>query len=150
MRHQNFGYRSSLLKKIEKVIIRVAIACTVLLALFQLRFITDPVEFYLKIAGDIDTPAFKYSQYVAEDKTVTLYFNTNPDSPVLVKQNGEILGVIGQGLEIKVKQGTVDLDASGIPYPVTVDIIYNEKKHSLNLHGNIKSFTLEVKSSSVL
>jgi len=149
MRRKYSRYRSSMLEKIERTVIRLVIACTVLLALFQLRLITDPVDFYLKIAGDIDTPAFKYSQYV-EDKKITLYFSTNPVSPVLVKQNGQTLGVIGQGLEIKVEQGQVELDASEINYPVTVDIIYNEKMQSLNLHGDVKSFTVKLKTDQTL
>jgi hypothetical protein len=151
MRRKHSVYRSSfLLNRIEKTIIRAIIACAVLLTLSQLTSLTNPVDFYLKIAGDIDTPAFKYSQYADDTNKISLYFSTRPESPVLVKQNGETLGVIGKGKEIKVKRGAVDLDASDIAYPVTVDIIYNEKKYSIDLHGDIKSFQIEWKENGSL
>ncbi|NLI91733.1 MAG: hypothetical protein GX434_05850 [Peptococcaceae bacterium] len=125
----------------------------VVLALFQISTVTDPVSFYLKIAGEIDSPAFKYDQYIntADEqgkKTITLYFTVNPESSVIVKQNENVVGIIKNETKMNVEPGTVQLDARHIHQPVTVDIIVNDKKHSIQLNGNIKSFDVQLRSSS--
>jgi len=150
MRQKYRATRESFLSKTEKTIIRAIIICLVLLTVFQLKSVTDPVEFYLKIAGDIDSPAFKYDQYVQQSNKISVYFSSEPEAPVLVKQNEQILGTIGEGAEIKVESGTVCLDASNVPYPVVVNIICNGKNYSLRLESDKRSFTIELKTNESL
>ena len=150
MRQKYSTRRVSFIGRIEKSVIRIMMICAVLLSLFQLKSITDPVEFYFKIAGEIDSPAFKYSQYGEQNKKISLYFSADPEGQVLVKQNDQTIGIIGKGINIEVDSGTVYLDASAVAYPVTVNIIYNGKSYPLELNGNIKSFDIQIKSSGSL
>lgn len=145
--------RSSLTGRLEKNLIRGMVICTVILVVFQIFTFTDPVEFYLKIAGDIDSPAFKYDEYVDQNvlkdeqgKTISLNFQVEPESAVVVKQNDKTIGVLSNDINLDVQAGTVYLDATHIPYPVAVDITINNKKHRLQLNGDIKSFNIELKS----
>lgn len=142
------------LNRAEKVLLRVMVLGAVLLALYQFRVIVDPVDFYLKIAGDIDSPAFRYEDYInsenegstyrssTADKYFTLDFQVKPQSPVLVKQNEQILGIIGNGLSVQVEPGTVYLDATSIDFPVTVFIGFNGETYQLELNGDEKSFQI--------
>ncbi|MGI5901030.1 MAG: hypothetical protein ACOX7U_00975 [Desulfitobacteriia bacterium] len=136
------------LGRIEKKVLRIIVVGFILLSLFQLKSLTDPVDFYLKVAGDFDTPAFKYSDY--EERKIDLYFQSQPEGPVLVKQNDRILGVIGPGLEVEVEPGIVFLDATAVDYPLVVDIFYNEKSQRIKLHGEEKSFEVRIKSKDSL
>lgn len=148
--------RSFLINGLEKTLLRAMILCAVLLAVFQLKSVTDPVDFYLKVAGDIDTPAFKYEQYVDDQqitsgrnsRTISLYFQAEPESSVMVKQNEKTLGIIGKGVTLEVQAGTVYLDATHLVYPVSVQIILNEKSHQLELNSDMKSFDIQFKANS--
>lgn len=148
------GRRLPFIKGLEKMLLRVMVLSVVLLSVFQLRTITDPVDFYLKVVGDFDTPAFKYEQYVSEDQAggnnslISLDFRTEPESPVVVKQNDKVLGVVGSGITLEVEPGTVLVDASHLSYPVTVQIILNEKNHFLELNSEAKSFDIQLKKNS--
>ncbi|HHV63713.1 MAG TPA: hypothetical protein GXX46_01335 [Peptococcaceae bacterium] len=133
----------------EKNLLRVMVLCAVLLAVFQLKSFTNPVDFYLKVMGDLDSPAFKYEEYISggksekgQGKTISLYLQSEPASPVIVKQNEKNLGTIGRGLTIEAEPGTVYLDASHLAYPVTVEIILNDKSYYLELDRDIKSFEI--------
>jgi len=148
---KNSKYRpqNTWLNRAEKILIRAMVLGAVLLTLFQFRAIVDPVDFYLKIAGDIDSPAFRYEDYVnsefqgsAVNKHFTLDFQAKPQSPVLVKQNDQILGIIGNGLSLEVEPGTVYLDATNINYPVTVYIKFNGETYQIELNGDEKSFQI--------
>lgn len=148
--------RFSLMNGLERTLLRAMVFCAVLLAVFQLRSVTDPVDFYLKVAGDFDTPAFKYEQYADDQqistsrnsKTISLYFQTEPESSVMVKQNEKTLGIIGKGVTLEVEPGTVYLDATHLVYPVTVQIVLNEKSHHLELNSDMKSFDIQFKANS--
>jgi hypothetical protein len=147
------GRRSPLTGRLERNLIRGIVICTVILVVFQIFTFTDPVDFYLKIAGDIDSPAFKYDEYVEQDvltgeqgKKVSLNFQVEPDSAVVVKQNDKTIGILSNNTNLDVQPGTVYLDATHIPYPVTVNITLNDKKHRLQLNGDIKSFNIELKT----
>lgn len=148
--------RFSLIDSLEKTLLRAMVFCAVLLAVFQLRSVTDPVDFYLKVAGDFDSPAFKYEQYTDNNQTspaqnsrkISLYFQAEPESSVIVKQNGKTLGIIGTGVTIEVEPGTVSLDATNLGVPVTVQIVLNEKIHLVELNNEIKSFEIQLKANS--
>jgi hypothetical protein len=147
--------RVPLMEKLEKSLLRTMVLCAVVLAVFQLKSLTDPVDFYLNIMGKLDSPAFKYEEYITggqsgpgETKTISLYLQSEPHSPVLVQQNDKTLGTIGKGLRVEVEPGTVYLDASHLSYPVTVEIILNEQSYYLELDSNIKSFDLGFKTNS--
>jgi len=143
---RRYGYHPDpLSKRLEKTAIRILIALTVILVLFQIKTITDPVDFYLRLAGDIDAPAYKYNQYAEQNRKISLYLNCEPTGPVVVKQNDRILGLINDGLNVDVESGPVTLDASGIPYPLTVNIVYNEKNYQVLLNQEEKSFTVALK-----
>lgn len=144
--------RFSSLNSFERTIIRAMIFCTLLLAVFQLKSVKDPVDFYLAVAGDIDYPAFKYDYYenngaAKSNEKITLSFKVTPISEIKVKQNNIIIGTIGSNTSLEVEPGMVSLDATQIPYPVSVDIILNEKKYTIKLDGDIQSFNIEIKSS---
>jgi hypothetical protein len=148
--------RNFFLNSFKKTLLRVMALCAVLLAVFQYRVIIDPVDFYLKVAGDLDSPAFKYEQYLDEKQiksgqntgTISLYFNAEPESAVMVKQNEEVIGVIGAGTSIEVEPGTIYLDATHLTHPVTVQIILNEKNYQIELNNDIKRFDIQIKSKS--
>jgi len=149
------GKRFTPLFGLERKLIRVMVICTVLLSIFQITTVTDPVDFYLKIAGDIDSPAFKYDQYVndnpsigQQEKTIRLCFSVHPESAVFVLQNEKNIGTIEKDTELDVAPGTVVLDARHIPYPVVVDVVLNEKKHQIELNGDMKSFEITFKSNA--
>jgi hypothetical protein len=146
------GKRFSLASGMEKTLIRVMAFSVVVLALFQATTMTNPVNFYLKFAGDIDTPAFQYSQYATDakaqgQKPITLYFSVSPESSVLVKQNENVLGVIQDEAQIDVLPGTIQLDARHIHQPVTVDVIVNNQKQSIRLNGDTKNVNIQVESN---
>ncbi len=139
--------------KAEKVLLRVMVLSAVLLAVFQMKAIIDPVDFYLKIAGDIDTPAFQYDQHSGgaqsgdQTKHIALTFETEPENaPVAVYQNDTQLGLISRNKAINVEAGTVTLDAAQISYPVTVRIILNHNTYTINLNGDRQSFEVQFKS----
>lgn len=140
--------RFSFLERLESTLLRVMILGTILLAVFQFNTITDPVDFYLKIASDLDSPAFKYDEYLAEDnnrkdKLISLDFQAEPVSSVLVKQNNEVIGEIGNGVKLQVEPGTVTLDATQVRHPVTVYVILNQKSHMIELNQDAKSFNIK-------
>jgi hypothetical protein len=138
------------LNRAEKTLLRAMVLGAVLLTLFQFRTIVDPVDFYLKIAGDIDFPAFKYEEYVNPEqessavinKCFVLDFQAKPESPVLVRQNDKVLGIIGNGLSLEVEPGTVYLDATSVDYPVTVFIKFNGEVYQIELNKDEKSFQI--------
>lgn len=146
----------SIAGRFENLLIKGMIICTVFLALFQMQSITNPVDFYLKIAGDIDTPAFNYDEYANEGtmdtgqnaKVIKIYFQAEPVSSVLVVQNGKTLGEVGSGISLYVQPGTVDLDATHLAYPVKVRMILNQKNYEVELNGNKKSIYIQLKSGS--
>jgi hypothetical protein len=143
-------------KNFPRMLLRVMVLCTAILAVFQLRVITDPVDFYLKVAGDFDSPAFQYEQYLDENQTkvgqnsgiISLYFYAKPEGAVMVKQNEEVIGVIGAGTKIEVKPGTIYLDARQLAYPITVNIVLNEKSYQIDLNKDVKCFDIQFKSKS--
>lgn len=149
------GRRISLINRLEKLLLRFMVLGVVLLTVFQLRLVTNPVDFYLKVMGDFDSPAFKYEQYIEDNQTqgkdnglIGLYFQVTPESSVLVKQNEKVIGIIGKGISIEVEPGTVVLDATNIDYPVIVDIVLNEKSHQIELNQESKSFNIQLKNNS--
>ncbi|QHA00867.1 hypothetical protein [Dehalobacter restrictus] len=149
MRSRRFSFprqKVSRFQGFEKTAIRIVAVCTVLLGLYQLKAFTDPVEFYLKFSGEIDAPAFKYSEN-ANSGSISLSFEITPDSVVMVRQNDQDIGTIENGKSITVEPGTVVLDATGIPYPVTVNVILNSKTYSIELNGDVKSFDVKLKSA---
>jgi hypothetical protein len=103
------------------------IFCAILLTVFQLSSITDPVDFYLRMVGDIDSPAFKYSEY-ADDNRMSLYFRVSPESEILVKQNDKTIGIIHNELRLDVRSGTVTLDGTSAGQPVIVEIVLAERE----------------------
>lgn len=137
---------NSLWRKIERRIIRLMVLAALVLAVFQLRVITDPVDFYLKVTGDIETPAFKYENYFdpanQDVQTIELKFETYPaDAPVQIWQEQTLLGVISDKVnKYRVKPGKVTLNAEEIPYPVTVEIVLHKNRYRLELNGDCKTF----------
>ncbi len=146
--------KSMMMNRMESSLIRVMVLCTVLLVVFQMTTITDPIDFYLKVAGEIDSPAFKYDEYAdqkninGQSQNVSLYFLVDPDSLVVVKQNDKEIGMIKNETQLNVSPGTVYLDATDIPYPVVVEIVLNEKRYRVELDGDIKSFDLQLRERS--
>ncbi len=153
---RTFPQRVSFLQRLEGRIIRIMVLSVVLLALFQMKSVMDPVDFYLKFSGDIDAPAFKYQYYIDEafkednknNELVRLIFMTTPEnSPVKVWQNDKLVGTISKDREsFELQPGSVSLDATEISYPVTVEIILNQTRYNLDLDGDSKSFDVQLKS----
>lgn len=143
---------NSFWRKFESRIIRLMVLAALLLAVFQLRVITDPVDFYLRIAGDIESPAFKYENYfdpASQDvQTIELTFETYPaDAPVQIWQEETLVGVIDDKLnKFRVKPGQVTLNASEISYPVAVEIVLHRNRYRLELNSNSKTFNVELKA----
>ncbi|RNC28047.1 MAG: hypothetical protein AWM53_01977 [Candidatus Dichloromethanomonas elyunquensis] len=142
------GKRLPVLDGFEKTLIRVMMLSVVALSLFQIISSTNPVSFYLKMAGEIDTPAFYDIQDIntsgdQDKKTVTVSFTVNPESSVLVKENENVLGIIKKELKLHIVPGTVQLDARHIHQPVTVEMVVNEKKYSFSLNGDVKTFNVQ-------
>lgn len=149
--HRKMSARSGYSTRLSpgKALIRVMALGAVLLAVFQFGTITDPVDFYLKIAGDIDYPAFQYeyldgSETAAgvSNETIRLQLKAEPSAPVKILQNDKTLGLIGNGITLEVRQGKVTLDASMLSYPVKVEVILNEKSYYIYLKSDIKSFEI--------
>ena len=147
--------KGSFLQRLEGKIIRIMILSFVLLAVFQTTTITDPVDFYLRFSSDIDAPAFKYNYYIDEEssrqantdtETILLNFETDPEySPVKIWQHQELVGILSRDINsFQIKPGTVSLDATEISYPVTVEIVLDQNRYRLDLHGDIKSFNLSL------
>ncbi len=146
----------SFLQRLEGRIIRIMVLSVVLLAVFQMKSVMNPVDFYLKFSGDIDAPAFKYQYYIDEAfkednksiESIKLTFVTIPEnSPVKVWQNNKLVGIINQdAVNFEIQPGSVYLDATEIAYPVTVEIILNQTRYHLDLDGDSKSFDVQLKS----
>lgn len=153
---RTFPQRTTFLQRLEGRIIRVMVLGVVLLAVFQMKSVMDPVDFYLKFSGDIDAPAFKYQYYIDEAfkeenksiESVKLIFVTIPEnSPVKVWQNDKLVGIINKDTEsFQIQPGSVSLDATEISYPVTVEIILNQTRYHLDLNGDSKNFDVHLKS----
>lgn len=144
------------LQRLEARVIRIMVLGVVLLAVFQMKAIMNPVDFYLKFSGDIDAPAFKYQYYIDEafkednmrTESVKLTFVTIPEnSPVKVWQNDKLVGIINRETKsFEIQPGSVSLDATEIAYPVTVEIVLNQTRYHLDLDGDSKSFDVHLKS----
>ncbi|KUO66369.1 MAG: hypothetical protein APF84_18265 [Gracilibacter sp. BRH_c7a] len=155
-KRSSFTQKHSFLQRLEGRIIRIMVLGVVLLAVFQMKSVMNPVDFYLKFSGDIDAPAFKYQYYIDEGfkedskiiESVKLTFITIPEnSPVKVWQDDELVGIINKDTEgFDIQPGSVSLDATDIPYPVTVEIILNQTRYHLELDGDRKSFDVHLKS----
>lgn len=155
-RKSSFNQRGSFLQRFESKVIRMIVIGVVLLTVFQMKSIINPVDFYLRFSGDIDAPAFKYHYYSNENtipannniQTVKLILLTMPEnSPVKVWQQDQLLGIISkENQDFEIMPGPVSLDATEISYPVTIEIILNQRRYRLDLDGDIKSFELNIKS----
>ena len=156
MMRPSYNKRRSFLQRVESRIVRIIVLGVVLLAIFQIKSVTNPVDFYLRFGGDIDSPAFKYQYYIDEEfkegsksiAPVGLTFITIPEnSPVKVWQQDKLLGVVSKDMKnLEVEPGSVSLDATDISYPVTVEIILNQNRYRLDLDRDIKSFDVQLKS----
>ncbi|UWG99035.1 hypothetical protein LPY66_09690 [Dehalobacter sp. DCM] len=120
------------------------VVLTVLLGLFQLKAFTDPVAFYMKLSGELDTPAFKYND---QSDTIKLLFRITPEADILLRQNDTDICVITDNKSANVLPGTVFLDATQVDYPVTVEIILNNKSYSIQMDSDIKSFEVNIKAA---
>lgn len=130
-------------QRFERKLIRIMVVLTVLLGLFQFKTFTDPVTFYLKLSGELDTPAFKYDDQTG---TIMLTFQVSPEADIVLRQNNEDIGIIKDNKTALVQPGTVFLDATGVSYPVTVDIVLNSQHYPIQLDGDVKSFEVKLKS----
>lgn len=135
-------------QRFERKLIRIMVILTVLLGLFQFRTFADPVAFYLKLSGELDTPAFKYDENQAS--TIMLTFRISPQAEVVLRQNDTNLGSIADNKSVQVQPGTVYLDATAVPYPVTIDIIHNRQHYSMQLEGDVKSFEVKLNSAEAI
>lgn len=141
---------------LQKGLIRLMVIMAVCLAVYQLKAATNPVDFYLQVAGSIEEPAMSFSrdlsrlqetQPQAESaeplSAVDMLFSVTPYAPVKVLQEDKLLGVIDFQTTIPVKPGTLVLDARGISYPVSVRLDVEDKNYSIELNNEVKKISIK-------
>ena len=137
-------YSRSPLNRIEKTLIRLMTIAAVVLAIFQINSAGDPLDFYLKVAGNVEMPALAFSEDLQNTGTVEINLIVSPNSPIKIWQNDKVLEVITkENTEIWVDKGTIFFDARNINYPIRVMVYYNEIREEIFLNNDVKSVKVE-------
>lgn len=111
--------------RLEGWIIRGLILGTLLLVIVQYGMSKDPVEFYLAMAGKVESPAIEVNGYLKDDEPVyTVRLKAVPAAPVNIVQNGQIIASLGKGeVNIPLSADAFILDGRGVSQAVSIQIV---------------------------
>ena len=133
----------------ERRVIRIMVLASVLLVVMQLSVARDPVQFYMSVAGKVESPPLDYSAPAAlngSGKTMSLTVKASPAAPLRVVQNGKVLGSLDRGVQqVSVQAGKLELDGSSLSAPVRVELNMNNQASSTSIvisPGTVQALTI--------
>lgn len=140
----------------ERRIIRVMVLASVLLLLMQLSAARDPLDFYMKIAAEVEAPPIELPTLAKPEleqsvKTWQVTLRATPAAPIRVVQNGTVIATLAKGeQQVAVKSGQIQLDGIGIAQTVKVEVINKDaqlleprQNQTFILQGNIQNLIVK-------
>lgn len=148
-RRLNMWWINQLFQQGERQLIRLIIVGSVILVIMQFGLAKDPVQFYLAMAQEVESPALEVnsseqavtlpasspvSSQTGSSAQTQLYqitLKATPNLPVRVLQNGKELGTLTKGEQVlKVQAGIIQLDATKVKQAVQVQVLKIDPKLS--------------------
>jgi len=140
----------------ERRIIRVMVLASVLLLLMQLSAARDPLDFYMKVASEVEAPPLELPALAKPEleqsvRTWQVTLKATPAAPVRVVQNGTVIANLAKGEQkVAVKTGQIQLDGIGIAQTVKVQVIDKDvqlleprQNQMFILQGNIQNLIVK-------
>ena len=127
----------------ERQLIKVIILGSVILVIMQLSLAKDPVQFYLAMSEKVESPSMDLNTAEQASTLPTLQtpalttavspnsarvwqiaLKATPNMPVLVLQNGKVLGNLAKGEQVfSVQTGMVQFNSTNVKNSVQVQIV---------------------------
>ncbi|MDD2234018.1 MAG: hypothetical protein PHZ11_04635 [Desulfitobacteriaceae bacterium] len=139
MRRRRFNFQfNRLFQQGERQLIRLIVLGSVILVIVQFGLAREPVQFYLQMAREIESPylelnlteqtvtapASSQTDSTAQTRLYKITLKATPNSPVRVFQNDQELGILTKGeLGLAVQAGIIRLDAGKVKQPIQVQVI---------------------------